>query len=266
MNEVPLDIEELVSRAAPTTSRLGVQFTRASLPQLRVHLGDLELDVHQNCNSISSVVWDTGLLVCDFMVSYFSHDSNTSNNATSSRIKDNNNSSSASTHNQPVLGKVLDIGCGTGVVGMACLLLGASHVVFTDNIITESLQQNLQSISTLHNMSTSNYSLHMYDWLATKDAIPSFHKDIFDNVICSDVMYDEALHLPLLDFLSTLHFKRLIICFKQRYMQAELTMLRLLSEKYDLFEYKLDGLECKNFVRSTSEGTYILLAYPKGTL
>jgi hypothetical protein len=40
-------------------------------------------------------------------------------------------------------------------------------------------------------------------------------------------------------------------------------MLRLLSEKYDLFEHKLDGLECKNLNKSTSEGTTDFVGYPK---
>lgn len=229
----PVDWSEFYSRPRLKASRLGVPFTRASLPSINVQLSDDDsVPVHQNCNSISSVVWDTGLLVCDYIL------------ATRDSIK---------------LGTVLDVGCGTGVVGMVAACAHAEAVVFTDNILTPSLESNLSFLS---HRTTTPIQMHVLDW-CHKEEIHVLQNQVFDTVVCSDIMYEETLHQPLLHLLQQLSCHRIVICFKQRYDDPEKHMLTLMSETFDIREVDISQLHCRNFTQVNASGTHLLIAYPR---
>ena len=100
-------------------SRLGVQYVRTQQEHLDIHLPVFGKSFQvaqfsEGDNSIAGAVWDAGLLVVDYLCS--------------------DPSLITGGHKQGL--KVLDLGCGTGVVGLAALYLGADKCVFGDKSIT----------------------------------------------------------------------------------------------------------------------------------
>ena len=84
-------------------------------------------DFFEGILGISTVVWDSGLLMVDYLISRKERQIIQSSSPSSSSMPSASNSS---------LGTCLDLGCGTGVVGIAALLLGADKCVFSDKSIT----------------------------------------------------------------------------------------------------------------------------------
>ena len=99
---------------------------------------------------VSTVVWDCGLLMVDYLVSRNRRD-----------IEVSSCPSSTSSISKSSLGTCLDLGCGTGVVGLASLLLGADKCVFSDKSITPWYSHfcSLNYFSLLFNFYLSTFSL-----------------------------------------------------------------------------------------------------------
>lgn len=116
--------------------RLGVPFTRAQQEEICVYLHTSDT-MEENYTvlileqsglgvlGISTVVWDSGLLMVDYLISRKGRENRDS--SCSHSIPSVSNSS---------LGTCLDLGCGTGVVGLTALLLGAEKCVFSDKSVT----------------------------------------------------------------------------------------------------------------------------------
>ena len=94
-------------------SRLGISYLQASLKEIDIKVLDYHFQMCQcemGIMAISGVVWDAGMLLVD----YLSANSNTI-----------------------TLGSVLDLGCGTGICGLAAYACGANHLTLSDANITD---------------------------------------------------------------------------------------------------------------------------------
>ncbi|MEM9905906.1 MAG: 50S ribosomal protein L11 methyltransferase [Cyanobacteria bacterium P01_D01_bin.44] len=96
------------------------------------------------------------------------------------------------TAKSPLPQRVLEAGCGIGLVGLAALAAGVSNVTFQD------LQSAAVELA-LHNAQTNGFAARavgqVADWRAPSD-------DVFDWILASDILYDRSLHRPLLKFLE----------------------------------------------------------------
>ena len=99
-----------------------------------------------------------------------------------------------STNNLDVLGnirskRILELGCGTGVVGLTCAKLGAKHVTLSDSesalwpIIRRSLDDN--------RIPVDNCRIHQLDWrdpTTFLDPVAN-EADAYDLVVAADLLY-----------------------------------------------------------------------------
>ena len=202
------------------SSRLGLPYLRASQVSIEIPLGDIPFTVKQSCDSISSVVWDCGIAMANFLLE-----------------------SSAHHH-----GVVLDVGTGTGVAGMAALRLGAQSVMFTDNVFSSTLEENLQSFS------SHNARFQQWDWSNGEEVLPTLLSSDFDTVLCSDVCYDHTFHSHLVKFLSRIRCGRIIFAYKPRHVAHEKSFFKSISLQFDL-EWSADT--------GNSFGVFIFIGLPR---
>ncbi|KAH9129730.1 hypothetical protein LEN26_005416 [Aphanomyces euteiches] len=110
-------------------------------------------------------------------------------------------STSNPSHN--VQGKrVLELGAGTGLVGLAAAFCGASEVTITDLAYTlENVDANIRANAEA--LSTSVVSTHELDWFA-KDIPDSLRVQTVDILVGSDIVWVEDLIPPLVDSIAKL--------------------------------------------------------------
>lgn len=237
--------------------RLGIPYLRAQQEVLQVNLGASSLILHQ-CSmglaAISGVVWDCGLLLVDFLV-WESHNST-----------------------DGTKGRVLDLGTGTGICGLAALILGAAQVTFTDMHEPPSFEDNL------HQLSPELRQLAVfvaYDWSsATVDnriATPSRQDtnltdhgsdnksqlECWDTVLCSDLLYDQKAHQPLINTLQQISFKRAVFAYKKRHDAPERAFLLQLETFCDIEVVQPTGFPLQNIALTSLPGLFIVVATKK---
>ena len=232
-----VDWDRLYSHPTSAVPRLGIPFQRASLSSLPFALQtaalSTTLDIHQSSSSIGSVVWDAGLLLADFLVHYVNHD------------------------HQP-LGRVLDLGTGTGIAGVISCLLHASLVIFNDIAFSKELSMNLQALSS-HSL-CSPHQIEIFDWAAvSNESLKSLGP--LDHVLCADCCYDEKLHPALFSLLERLHFHKLVLCFKRRFDVAERKFLEKLSAFIEFYEYPRSSIKCVNIDPKLLDGVHLLIGF-----
>lgn len=98
----------------------------------------------------------------------------------------------------PVSGRrVIELGAGTGVVGLTAAALGAQQVVLTDKEhLLPLLQRNIK-----RNDLQSNAEVVALTW---GEQLPGCLQPPYDVILCSDLVYSSASVQPLLSTLSTL--------------------------------------------------------------
>ncbi|KAJ8604537.1 hypothetical protein CTAYLR_000971 [Chrysophaeum taylorii] len=96
---------------------------------------------------------------------------------------------------------VLELGAGTGAVGLACVRLGAARVLLTDHRDVVPL---LALNARLNNLGPPTVEAIELDW--TRENLPSTttFPEAIDVILLSDVVYDPTLHEPLLKTLERL--------------------------------------------------------------
>lgn len=184
---------------------------------------------------ISTVVWDAGLYLIDFLI----HEQ--------SVIKDYR------------LGRVLDIGCGTGICGIISAYLNSDYILLTDAHISDIIIQNIELIpQSLQN----KIKTLQYNW---ENEIPTVlskandNDDRWDTILCSDVLYDSKYHGVLLQLISNLKFNRLILSYKRRHDEEEKRFLISLNDKYSIELVDPDSIELKNLNKSSLSGLHLFI-------
>ena len=179
--------------------RLGVPFMRAQKPLVQISLdNNRQVNIAQSgvgLLGISTIVWDCALHVIDYLMKL---------------EKDGLN-----------LGSCLELGSGTGAVGICAICLGADKCLMTDLAITSCLAANVDDLNV---ELSSKCSLLAYDW--TDDNTPvELTGFTWDTILCSDILYEKKAHAPLLNLLNKLIFNRLILGYKRRHDTAGLNLV-----------------------------------------
>ena len=167
-------------------SKLGISFTEAQKKETRVR----DLLVEQSMEEIGGVVWDCSRLTCAVL--------------------------------PEVRGKrVLELGCGAGVVGMACARAGAT-VLCTDG------SQKMVDLA-LRNATKNNVDLDVA-LLRWGDAV----QESFDVVFASDCCYDHAALPALLETLRAVTRPHTVVylTYKRRHDHYEATFFTDLESHF----------------------------------
>mmetsp|Transcript_44760 Transcript_44760/g.74247 ORF Transcript_44760/g.74247 Transcript_44760/m.74247 type:complete len:393 (+) Transcript_44760:71-1249(+) len=87
--------------------------------------------------------------------------------------------------------RVLELGCGVGIVGITCAALGAKHVVLTD---CDPSALELARLSAELNGVTAHAETRTLDWNSEADrhAVVQSDAEPFEVIVASDVIYDEG--------------------------------------------------------------------------
>ncbi|KAG9415893.1 hypothetical protein AC1031_000275 [Aphanomyces cochlioides] len=153
-------------------------------------------------------------------------------------------STSNPSHN--VQGKrVLELGAGTGLVGLAAAFCGASEVTITDLAYTlENVDANIRANAEA--LSTSIVSTHELDWFA-KDIPDSLRVQTVDILVGSDIVWVEDLIPPLVDSITKLLYhppaQRLMLLAHQTRSTASDTLFFDLLKQHDLVADEIDAPE-----------------------
>lgn len=132
----------------------------------------------------------------------------------------------SSDNNLDVLGnirqkRILELGCGTGVVGLTCAKLGARHVTLSDSesalwpILRKSLDDN--------RIPTDQCRIHQLDWrdpTTFLNPVDQYERDGYDLIVAADVLYAGmqglfarvlASHLPSMEEMSTRETNEVVV-------------------------------------------------------
>lgn len=103
--------------------------------------------------------------------------------------------------------RVLELGCGTGLVGIACAMAGASHVELTDGdtgilaLANDNAQRNLEKVE----ISRVRTSQHVWgSGLGVRARAPFATRAPYDIIVASDCIYESRSLRPLLQSLEFL--------------------------------------------------------------
>lgn len=207
--------------------RLGINYVRTLQENVEIDINGHKLLIGQSSlgmMAISSVVWDCGMLMVDFLCSCYSTDIQESS--------------------------VLELGCGTGLVGLSAHLLGARNMVLSDIVLTDGLERSLENIPSI--------KYEHYNW--NDVVVPAtLTAEKWNVVLCSDVLYDAKNYLGLLRLIGTLSFDRLIIAYKRRHDEEEKQFLTSLSETCTIRVVRNDSIELKNLSKSALSGLFIIV-------
>jgi predicted nicotinamide N-methyase len=111
---------------------------------------------------------------------------------------------------------VLELGCGTGVVALACAVLGARRVVATDHDkeVLALCQENVEA----HGALAARVEVRPYAW-GSGAAARSSLAGVFDVVIGADITYDATAMVHLKEDIHSLtepEAGRLLLAFARR--------------------------------------------------
>ena len=252
--------------------RLGISYVRSQQEQLTINVREQVITVSQSTmglTAIPGVVWDAALLMIDYLVYEYRQE------------------------RQLFLNKVLDLGCGTGVIGIAACLLGANYVLFSDGYSSSSiLEENIASSLPEELQSKTKFVSHKWEneelpsELLRNNGIFKLCSDpaensvygcnvsessdhlarqlsVWDTIICSDLFYDEKMLPPLLSTLRKLSFRRLLIGYKKRHDEPEEKFFMALSEWCSLSIVPIESIELINCSPSAARSElYIIIAVP----
>mmetsp|Transcript_2973 Transcript_2973/g.3115 ORF Transcript_2973/g.3115 Transcript_2973/m.3115 type:complete len:269 (-) Transcript_2973:213-1019(-) len=228
--------------------RLGVSYLRSQKDSISLCVDLQSLQLYQSSTgnlAISGVVWDAGLYLSDYMVA----------------------------NRAAAVGRILDIGCGTGICGITALFLGATRVSFTDAFMPPSFNDNFNQLSESHKAQSTFIS---YDWsseilcselispmgaIICQDSTNSMAPvERWDTVLCSDLLYDQNAHEPLLKVLKQICFRKAIFSYKRRHDEPEKHFFKRLSQFCSLEVVESNSFELSNIPFAETSGLFIVIA------
>lgn len=222
--------------------RLGLPYIRSMQPTLDVKVNSQTLTLDQDGSgvmAISGVVWDCGLLMVDFL----------------SQVMSTSCSCSCCTEHILPFNRVLDIGCGTGICGIAAATLGAGEVVFTDVYKASSLESNLEGF-----LPQATFVPYSWNDNVVPTELNTTDSSCWDCLLCSDLLYDAKHHDALLGFLKKLSFRHAVFAYKMRHDQAELRFFESLSTWCDIEVIDNEVLQYTNLSPAILRGSGLFLA------
>ncbi len=137
--------------------------------------------------------------------------------------------------------------------------------MFSDLMRSPHLDANIAASESFCESELTNLEFITYDW--TNPTVPLQLLDsVWDNIICSDVLYEMKAHDYLLSLLSKLKFKRLVISYKKRDVE-ELTFFDKLAAFCKLQLFVLPEDECsppctRNLTGVSLQGLFCVMATP----
>lgn len=206
--------------------RLGINYVRTLQENVEIDVCCQKLQIGQSSlgmMAISSVVWDCGMLMVDFLCSCYITEIQSCN--------------------------VLELGCGTGLVGLSANMLGASKVLLSDIVLTEGLQHSLEVMPSIQ--------YEHYDW--NDENTPKSILCPWNVVLCSDVLYESKNHPALLKLIDKLTFDRLIFAYKRRHDEEEKQFFEQLSTKFTIRVVRNDSIQLKNLSKTALSGLFIVV-------
>lgn len=228
----------------------GINYELAQQQQRLVKVGDGEhnLSIEQDpaCthdNDLGVSVWDSGVALANY-VSQLRHRSEISERS------------------------VLDLGCGTGLVGIACVKAEASKVVLTDlPHIVELAARNVEQNTTGDATQRDRVILAPYDW-NSKGQNPIDEHGPYDIVICADCLYDPTVYDSLFELLKDVmcrdsHSPTLYLGYQVRHPEREGEFLYKLENELAL-ELQLLGQSAIQPSTLRGKGTHIIRVRRQG--
>lgn len=259
------------NEASTIGSRLGIDFMRAQSECFVVSVFDKKLSLqqsHMGMLGISGVVWDCGLLMIDFLCSYFGCQSAAGGSAC---------------QQYHLLTNVLDLGCGTGVCGLAALAANAAkNVMFSDCVVSGVLNDNMTDI--MSDGMSSSCSVVRHDWASpelppellygsacsvssSSSSLCATDSELFvwDAIICSDVLYEHKSHAALMSLLRKLPFKCLFLSYKKRHEEYEHVFLEELLTWCHVYVVDVPALSHRQNITKESQlsGLYMMVVTRK---
>ena len=125
---------------------------------------------------------------------------------------------------------VLELGSGSGFLGISLFLLGARSVLLTDlPPALPLLSKNAQANSRLLDGITTYCQVSALDWSSS-----SSFDHTYDLVVCSDCIYDEDLHSDLISVMMKALEKdaKILVSWQKRNIRTEEHFLRRLRAHY----------------------------------
>lgn len=259
-HKTPISIHEVLfdpeNNAIPIGNRLGISYLRSQEEELEIFVGDLKVCLQQSnvgMMGISTVIWDAGLLLVDFLHTVHKVDSEVWKSIDTTQF---------------TLGHVLELGCGTGIGGLVCYILGAETAILSDMQFTSVLQDNITTVKNLSSIVDGNRQVEFiqHDW-SNKTIPPSIltpprDGDIWDTIICSDVLYESKNHTTFMGLLRRLQFKKLVLSYKCRHTEEESAFLQELSTWCLLYFIQNSAIHMRNLKDTSCAGLMIIVCVP----
>jgi predicted nicotinamide N-methyase len=247
-------------------SRLGIDFMRAQSESLAINVYSKQLSLQQShigMLGISGVIWDCGLLMADFLCTYFGEER--------PRISSLR------------LDRMLDLGCGTGICGLTALYSkSTSSVVFSDSVVSSILEDNIddvkeqlraagcsssQDVNTAtvqHNWASSEIPHEvMYGHTIVENCCNQDASFVWDCIICSDVLYEHKSHDALMQLLMRLSFRTVFLSYKKRNEQYEQLFFSRLMTWCDVYWVDPSKLHLANVSAKQLTGLYLFIVVKK---
>lgn len=209
MKTVPKKQSSIVERAQNSLQwRVG----KGSLPTYSIKIGENQVTVKQHPQTAESematgsTVWDCAIVMANYLQSYCS------------KLPEN----------YWVDKNVLEVGSGTGIVGIICgLLFQGSNLIISDlEILLPLIRENLETNqNALGDNLTKNISVQNFTWGTAPELNPS---PPYDYIIASDVVWPKIDNSLLIDALKrvTNENTKIILAYEYRNQSCRTTFFK----------------------------------------
>ena len=144
----------------------------------------------------------------------------------------------------------------------------SDYVLLTDAHISDIVIQNIEQIPPClqDKIKTLKFDWdndNVPDMLISPTTTNNNNNNNWDTILCSDVLYDSKYHAGLLQLISVIKFRRLILSYKRRHDEQEKQFLVSLGEKYSIKLVNPDSVKLKNLNKTSLSGLHLLVVQPK---